>query len=435
MHRSKSSSRCAAGRSARSSRSRSSDTDTSHALPASSIGSSSICRGRRKMTPMRSLQRAAVVLVLLSPWEPTPALAASSPGARRRYESIFSLGDSFTDTGNNPAVFAWYSIPDPVTRPPYGSTFFGRPTGRNCDGRLIIDFIAEALGLPYVPPYLGPPFGSPPASSGGSFRRGASLAVGGATALDAAFFRSRGILPAPSKFPLNASLSVQLDWFESHLKPSLCRTTTQECEELLGRSLFFVGEFGVNDYLFALGKMSLQGIRSVVVPSIVQTIRQAIERLIITHGAKAVVVPGVIPLGCSPPVLFLFPEPDPAEYDAKTGCMPRHNELGRHHNAALQESLKELRAKHHGVSIVYADFFGPVMDMVESPRKLGFREDVLSVCCGGGHGKYNYNISVPCGDANASTCSRPSASLYWDGVHFTEAANRHISRSWLSSIS
>ena len=81
---------------------------------------------------------------------------------------------------------------------------------------------AEALGLPYVPPYLGPPFGSLPASSGGSFRRG-----GGATALDAAFFRSRGILPAPSKFPLNASLSVQLEWFESRLKPSLCRTTTQ----------------------------------------------------------------------------------------------------------------------------------------------------------------------------------------------------------------
>ena len=58
-------------------------------------------------------------------------------------------------------------------------------------------------------------------------RRGASLAVGGATALDAAFFRSRGILPAPSKFPLNASLSVQLEWFESRLKPSLCRTPTQ----------------------------------------------------------------------------------------------------------------------------------------------------------------------------------------------------------------
>ncbi|RLM92232.1 GDSL esterase/lipase [Panicum miliaceum] len=386
------------------------------------------------MMPMRSLQCAAVVLVLLWPWEPAPALAASSsaPGARRRYDSIFSLGDSFTDTGNNPAVFAWYSIPDPVTRPPYGTTFFGRPTGRNCDGRLIIDFIAEALGLPYVPPYLGPPFGSPPPPPATSFRRGASLAVGGATALDAGFFRSRGLLPAPSKFPLNASLSVQLEWFESRLKPSLCRTT-QECEELFGRSLFFVGEFGVNDYLFSFGKMSLQDIRSVVVPSIVETIRQAIERLI-KHGAKALVVPGVIPLGCSPPVLFLFPEADPAGYDARTGCMLKHNEVGRHHNAALQESLKDLRAKHPGVSIIYADFFGPVMDMVQSPRKLGFREDVLSVCCGG-HGRYNYNISVPCGDANATTCSRPSASIYWDGVHFTEAANRHISSTWLSSIS
>jgi len=63
-------------------------------------------------------------------------------------------------------------------------------------------------------------------------------------------------------------------------------------------------------------------------------------------------------------------------------------------------------------------------------------EKTFSRCvAAGGHGKYNYNISVPCGDANASTCSRPSASLYWDGVHFTEAANRHISRSWLSSIS
>ena len=65
------------------------------------------------------------------------------------------------------------------------------------------------------------------------------------------------------------------------------------------------------------------------------------QRLIITHGAKAVVVPGVIPLGCSPPVLFLFPEPDPAGYDARTGCMPKHNELGRHHNAALQAALKD----------------------------------------------------------------------------------------------
>uniref|UniRef100_A0A453EGI6 GDSL esterase/lipase n=3 Tax=Aegilops tauschii subsp. strangulata TaxID=200361 RepID=A0A453EGI6_AEGTS len=70
-------------------------------------------------------------------------IPSSSPVglSARRYDSIFSFGDSFSDTGNNPVVFAASSVFDPVTRPPYGSTYFGRPTGRKSDGRLIIDFI------------------------------------------------------------------------------------------------------------------------------------------------------------------------------------------------------------------------------------------------------------------------------------------------------
>lgn len=95
------------------------------------------------------------------------------------------------------------------------------------------------------------------------------------------------------------------------------------------------------------------------------------QRLITKHGVKTVVVPGVIPLGCSPPVLDLFPDPDKAGYDNKTGCMLKHNELSRRHNALLQESLEGIRAKHPGVKLVYADFFTPVMEMVQSPGKLG----------------------------------------------------------------
>lgn len=56
----------------------------------------------------------------------------------------------------------------------------------------------------------------------------------------------------------------------------------------------------------------------------------------------------------------------------------------------------------------------------------GFREDVLTVCCGNG--------TVLCGDPGAAMCPDPSASLYWDGVHFTEAANRYIAGGWLASI-
>jgi hypothetical protein len=79
---------------------------------------------------------------------PVPAssttTATTLPGQMRRrryYDSIFSLGDSYADTGNGPVVFGWHALASPVMRPPYGSTFFGRPTGRNCDGRLVIDFL------------------------------------------------------------------------------------------------------------------------------------------------------------------------------------------------------------------------------------------------------------------------------------------------------
>ncbi|CAO2161559.1 unnamed protein product [Urochloa humidicola] len=91
-------------------------------------------------------------------------------------------------------------------------TFFRQPSGRASDGRLAIDFIAEALGLPLLPPSL---------ASNQSFRQGVNFAVGGATALERAFFKT------VSRF--NISLSVQLGWFDA-LKPSLC-SSPQACKE------------------------------------------------------------------------------------------------------------------------------------------------------------------------------------------------------------
>lgn len=86
------------------------------------------------------------------------------------------------------------------------------------------------------------------------------------------------------------------------------------------------------------------------------------------------VVPGVMPMGCAPPVLVTFADPNPAAYDGRTGCLKAINDIAARHNALLQEALRELRDKHRpagGVAIVYADFFGPVVDMVTSPAKFG----------------------------------------------------------------
>ena len=53
-----------------------------------------------------------------------------------RFPSVFNFGDSNSDTGGRVAA-GFESI-----LPPYGSTFFGGPAGRFCDGRLILDFLS-----------------------------------------------------------------------------------------------------------------------------------------------------------------------------------------------------------------------------------------------------------------------------------------------------
>ncbi|VVA92903.1 unnamed protein product [Arabis nemorensis] len=81
---------------------------------------------------------------------------------------IATFGDSITDTGNLISLSDPNELPA-AAFPPYGETFFHNPTCRFSNGRLIIDFIAEFLGLPY--------FGSP----NENFEKGVNFAVAGAT--------------------------------------------------------------------------------------------------------------------------------------------------------------------------------------------------------------------------------------------------------------
>ncbi|KAF5479701.1 hypothetical protein F2P56_000500, partial [Juglans regia] len=82
------------------------------------------------------------------------------------FPAIYNFGDSNSDTGG---IFAAFY----PAGPPSGETFFHQPAGRGSGGRLIIDFIAKGLGLPYLSAYLD--------SVGTSFRHGANFATGGST--------------------------------------------------------------------------------------------------------------------------------------------------------------------------------------------------------------------------------------------------------------
>jgi phospholipase/lecithinase/hemolysin len=315
------------------------------------------------------------------------------------------------------------------------------------------NFAAEKFQVPFVPPSLG---------QGEDFTHGANFAVVGASALDLAFFLHNNITSVP---PFKTSLSVQLEWFHK-LKPTLC-STAQECRDYFRRSLFFMGEFGGNDYVFlqAAGKTVEQLIP--YVPKVVGAISAGIEvsyiftdicrdtnytynpqftngidvnycvidafiQAVIKEGAVQVVVPGELPNGCVPIILTLYASKSRGDYDAR-GCLKKQNALARYHNSALFEAVSRLRHRYPWVKIVYADYYKPVIDFIKKPSRFGFSASSrLRACCGGGGGgPYNYNATAACGFPGASACPDPAASISWDGIHLTEAAYARIAAGWL----
>jgi phospholipase/lecithinase/hemolysin len=58
----------------------------------------------------------------------------------------------------------------------------------------------------------------------------------------------------------------------------------------------------------------------------------------------------------------------------------------------------------------------------------------LAACCGGGGGPYNFNSTTFCGTPGSTACADPSKFISWDGVHFTEAANKYLARGIIKEL-
>lgn len=328
------------------------------------------------------------------------------------YTSIFSFGDSLTDTGN----FITTDSHNPICNFPYGETFFHHPNGRASDGRLIVDFIAEGAGLPHLAPYLQGQ------NERRDFKKGINFAVVGAAALKTDFFQNKGItLPMT-----NYSLSIQLRWFKQ-LLPSLC-SSDPDCKNMFGNALFLMGEIGGNDYNNAfMDGRSVEEIRTFV-PLVINAISSAITYLI-ELGARTLLVPGNVAIGCIPAYLDLYQSSNPEDYDQETGCIKWLNEFSQYHNQLLRNELELLRQLHPHATIIYASYYEATTAIFQSPKQYGF-ESPLMACCGDG-GYYNYNRSCACGEVGSTVCNDPSKHVSWDGLHLTEAANKIIATGLL----
>ncbi|XP_062189953.1 GDSL esterase/lipase At1g28570-like [Phragmites australis] len=421
-------------------------------------------------------------------------LGSSSEEPRRGgcFTGLFSFGDSITDNGN---WLRYARSPGAVSRPPYGETFFRRPNGRFCDGRIIIDHVgaaramlsslassfqltttlgwraisyvlsvtqmmcpvyraADALGIPFLTPYLA-------GNSSEDYAHGANFAVGGATALGHEYFRGKNLDVRFTPY----SLRWQMSWLKEVLR---MLSSEQGWSDLMESSLFLVGEIGGNDYNQALFQgRSVDEVRTYV-PDVVAGISASLVELI-GLGAKTVVVPGNFPIGCNPGYLTKFQTNDTAQYDSM-GCLKWPNGLTQLHNRALKAELAELGRRHPGVAVVYADYYAAAMDLTADPRKHGgflvhaFVEFLLIcahacaftlkrlvtdetvrivsrvpagfdgkplVSCCGGGGPYNANPTVHCGMRTSTTCHDPYEAVSWDGFHFTDHAYKVIANGVL----
>ncbi|KAL3643992.1 hypothetical protein CASFOL_011924 [Castilleja foliolosa] len=329
------------------------------------------------------------------------------------YTALFNFGDSNSDTGGIAAAFYPPALPS-------GQTYFGRPAGRASDGRLMIDFIAENVGIPYISAYLD--------SLGSNYQQGANFATGGATILK----------PNESWFVTGVSpfnLEIQVEHY-TQLKdrsPYLYNQTKDECTRKrlpkpdleLSKALFTI-DIGQNDVAYGIRTLTYE-LQKAAIPNVVSQLISQIK-VLYDRGARTFWIHNTGPIGCLPVAVTKVKNPVPGYLD-EIGCVKYQNDVALLFNKVLKQEIDKLRANLTYASLVYVDMYAAKYELISKANNQGF-EDPFTTCCG----YHGIDYDVYCGNKGnvngteviAGSCANPSKVISWDGVHYTDAANKWI---------
>ncbi|WCJ21487.1 GDSL-like Lipase/Acylhydrolase superfamily protein [Euphorbia peplus] len=333
------------------------------------------------------------------------------------YPAVFNFGDSNSDTGGLVAGVAF-----PVG-PPNGLTFFKEPSGRFCDGRLVIDFLTDAMDCEFLNPYLD-------SVGGPDFRRGSNFATGGAT-----------ILPANAASVNPFSFGVQVSqFFRFKARVLQLLAKDKKFHKYLPQENYFkqglyMFDMGQNDIDGAFYSKSEEQVLASI-PNILSEFESGLERLY-SVGARNFWIHSTGPLGCLPRIISTFGKNE-SSLD-QLGCVNSHNRAAKEFNAQLLDLCAKFRVHFADANVTYVDIFSIKTNLISNFSHFGFKE-ALAACCGYGGLPLNYDGRIACGQTKnlngstvtANACNNTTEYVNWDGNHYTEAANRYISEQILS---
>jgi len=265
---------------------------------------------------------------------------------------------------------------------------------------------------------------------GSNFGGGANFAAAGAAALDNDSF----IAPIP--------LSVQLNQFKVFKQQVLATINDNgSLSNLPSAEAFKSGLYtiaiGGNDLNSGYMNFNLDPtqVKTTLLPKVAESIAGAVQTLY-NEGVRTFLVWDVGPQGCGSFWLSYYPH-SPNDFD-EHGCSISYNDAVLHYNILLRAQLSSLRKQLKDATIIYVNTYDIIYDFFANPSKYGFKA-TTKACCGVG-GKYNYRYNIQCGASGniagrtvkAVACSDPDSCISWDGVHWTDEANRLLTKQILS---
>ncbi|KVH89691.1 Lipase, GDSL [Cynara cardunculus var. scolymus] len=308
---------------------------------------------------------------------------------------MFAFGDSLTDNGNNNYLNSLAK----ANYVPYGVDFYqGLPSGRFSNGKTIIDYLGDLLGLPLLPAYASPD------ATGRSIMQGVNYASASAGILDETG-RNLG-----ERF----SFRQQVENFASNLNQLKNEMEGEQLSQYLRKSLAVL-ILGSNDYINNYLLTPLYPTRYIYTPTsytdlLIQQYAMQISALY-SLGLTKFFIAGIGPLGCIPNQL--------ATNSAPPGtCASFANDLAVMFNTQLRSLVIQLHKNYTDAVFIYGNTYSAVTDILNNPNTYGFTVTDRG-CCGIGRNQGQ----ITCLPFSAP-CINRDQHVFWDAFHPTQAVNR-----------